>query len=125
MLALAIFIATEARAQSEMLLSDVTIVDVIEGTLTSGQSVLIRDGMSAEIGEDIASDTATPVDGAGGYSRATAVAGARLAAVTIVLAESDQVGLIGWLLTWPDAKPDTANRPTDCRGRMTGHGMAQ
>ena len=35
-LALAFIVATEARAQSETLLTDVTIVDVIEGTLTSG-----------------------------------------------------------------------------------------
>lgn len=35
-----------------------------------------------------------------GYSRATAIAGAGLAAVTIVLAEIDQVGLFERLLTW-------------------------
>lgn len=61
-LALAVIVATEARAQSETLLSDVT-----EGTLAPGQSVLIRDGLIAEVGADIASDTATPLNGAGGY----------------------------------------------------------
>lgn len=66
-LALAIFVATEARAQLDTLLTDVTIVDVIEGTLTPGQSVLIQDGVIAELGADVSSDTATPMDGAGGY----------------------------------------------------------
>ncbi|WP_343081385.1 amidohydrolase family protein [Ostreiculturibacter nitratireducens] len=66
-LALAVIVAAQAQAQSETLLRDVTIVDVIEGTLTPGQSVLIRNGLIAEVGEEIASDTATPVNGAGGY----------------------------------------------------------
>jgi hypothetical protein len=65
--ALAFVPAPHARAQSETLLTDVTLVDVTEGTLTPGQSVLVRDGLIAQIGVDIASDTATPVDGAGGY----------------------------------------------------------
>jgi cytosine/adenosine deaminase-related metal-dependent hydrolase len=59
--------APNARAQSETLLGDVTIVDVAEGTLVPGQTVLIRDGQIVEVGESIMSDTATPVDGAGGY----------------------------------------------------------
>ncbi len=57
----------QAQAQSETLLTDVTNVDVAGGTLAPGHSVLIRDGLIAEVGEDIASDTATPVNGAGGY----------------------------------------------------------
>ena len=66
-LALAIIVATEVRAQSETLLSDVIIVDVIEGTLTSGQSVLIRDGLIADVGADVTSASATRLDGGGGY----------------------------------------------------------
>ncbi|MGC9371528.1 MAG: hypothetical protein ACP5DX_18510, partial [Paracoccaceae bacterium] len=66
-LALAVIVATEARAQSETLLSDVTIVDVVEGTLAPGQAVLIRDGLIAEVGADITSTSATRLDGAGGY----------------------------------------------------------
>ena len=37
--------AGQAQAQSETLLTDVTIVDVAGGTLAPGQSVLIRDGL--------------------------------------------------------------------------------
>ncbi|MEX5728632.1 hypothetical protein Ga0609869_001985 [Rhodovulum iodosum] len=66
-LALTLGIAAEAQAQSEMLLSDVTIVDVIEGTLAPGQSVLIRDGLIAEVGPDISAASATRLDGAGRY----------------------------------------------------------
>jgi hypothetical protein len=66
-LALAIIVVTEALAQSETLLSDVTIVDVIEGTLDPGQSVLIRDGLVAEVGVDVTSTSATRLDGAGGF----------------------------------------------------------
>ncbi len=66
-LALTFGIATEAQAQWETLLTDVTIVDVAEGTLTPGQSVLISDGLITEVGADIASASATHLDGAGGY----------------------------------------------------------
>lgn len=66
-LALTFGIAAEAQAQSETLLTDVTIVDVAEGTLTPGQSVLIRDGLITEVGADIASASATHLYGAGGY----------------------------------------------------------
>ncbi len=66
-LALTLGIAAQAQAQSETLLSDLTIVDVIEGTLAPGQSVLIRDGLIAEVGPDITSASATVLDGAGGY----------------------------------------------------------
>ena len=59
--------ATEVRAQSETLLSDVIIVDVIEGTVTSGKSVLIRDGLIADVGADVTSASATRLDGGGGY----------------------------------------------------------
>jgi hypothetical protein len=65
--ALPLGISAQAQAQSDTLLTDVTIVDVAEGTLSAGQSVLIRDGLIAKVGEDIASETATPVNGAGGY----------------------------------------------------------
>ena len=66
-LALAIIVATKVRAQSETLLSDVIIVDVIEGTVTSGKSVLIRDGLIADVGADVTSASATRLDGGGGY----------------------------------------------------------
>ncbi|TFL16642.1 amidohydrolase family protein [Jannaschia formosa] len=65
--ALPLGIPAQAQAQSDTLLTDVTIVDVAEGTLSPGQSVLIRDGLIAEVGEDLGSDTTTPVNGAGGY----------------------------------------------------------
>jgi hypothetical protein len=64
---LIIVVATNARAQSETLLTDVTIVDVNDGTLAPGQSVLIRDGLIAAIGADITAAAATRIDGAGGY----------------------------------------------------------
>jgi len=66
-LALTLGIAAGAQAQSEALLRDVTIVDVIEGTLAPGQSVLIRDGLIAEVGPDITSTSATRLDGGGRY----------------------------------------------------------
>lgn len=59
-----------------------------------------------------------------GYSRATAVAGAGLAAVTIVLAETDQVGLFERLLTWSYLQWYIAIGLTIARGRMTGRGTA-
>lgn len=65
--ALSFVVATNVRAQSETLLTDVTIVDVVDGRLTAGQSVLIRDGLIAEVGSDITSDSANRIDGAGGY----------------------------------------------------------
>ena len=65
--ALTFVVATNVRAQSETLLTDVTIVDVVDGRLTAGQSVLIRDGLIAEVGSDITSDPADRHDGAGGY----------------------------------------------------------
>lgn len=66
-LALTFGIAAEAQAQSETLLTDVTIVDVAEGTLTPGQSVLISDGLITEVGANIASASANRLNGAGGY----------------------------------------------------------
>lgn len=65
--ALSFVVATNVRAQSETLLTDVTIVDVVDGRLTAGQSVLIRDGLIAEVGSDITSGSANRIDGAGGY----------------------------------------------------------
>ena len=66
-LALTFGVAAEAQAQSETLLTDVTIVDVAGGTLAPGQSVLIRDGLIVEVGADVTSASATRLDGAGGY----------------------------------------------------------
>ena len=66
-LILTVILATETRAQSEILLSDVTIVDVTGGTLGPGQSVLIRDGLIADVGAELAQASATRLDGAGGY----------------------------------------------------------
>ncbi|MEQ8743011.1 amidohydrolase family protein [Parasphingorhabdus sp.] len=58
----------QALAQSDTLLTDVTIVDVTEGTLTPNQSILIRDGLIVEVGPEIELDaSATRIDGAGGY----------------------------------------------------------
>ncbi|SFI31626.1 amidohydrolase family protein [Jannaschia pohangensis] len=59
---------TQAQVQSETLLTDVTIVDVAEGTLAAGQSVLIRDGLITGVGTDVgAGRAAMRVDGNGGY----------------------------------------------------------
>lgn len=68
-LALTFGVAAEAQAQaqSETLLTDVTIVDVAGGTLAPGQSVLIRDGLIVEVGADVTSASATRLDGGGGY----------------------------------------------------------
>jgi len=53
---------------AETLVSDVTIVDVELGSLETGQSILIRDGVIAEVGPDlVADDVDTVVDGADGY----------------------------------------------------------
>jgi imidazolonepropionase-like amidohydrolase len=57
----------QAKAQSETLLTDVIIVDLTDSKLTPGQSVLIRDGMIAEIGADIAAEEPARLDGDGGY----------------------------------------------------------
>ncbi len=57
-----------AAAHADTLLTDVTLVDVETGTLAAGQSVLIRDGVIAEMGTDIAASDGTDlVDGAGTY----------------------------------------------------------
>jgi cytosine/adenosine deaminase-related metal-dependent hydrolase len=66
-LALTFAVAPHAQAQSETLLTDVTIVDVVEGTLAPGQSVLIRDGLIADVGPGLTSAAAERIDGAGGY----------------------------------------------------------
>ncbi|RFU14748.1 hypothetical protein DZD18_00310 [Rhodobacteraceae bacterium W635] len=66
-LTLGVTAGAQAQAQSETLLTDVTIVDVAGGTLAPGQSVLIRDGLIAEVGVDVTSASATRLDGAGGY----------------------------------------------------------
>jgi hypothetical protein len=64
---LSVVIAVPARAQSEVMLTGVTIVDVEAGTLSPGQSVLIRDRMIAAIGPEIDSETAARLDATGGY----------------------------------------------------------
>ncbi len=64
---LALLAAGHAKAQSKVLLRDVTIVNVATGTLASEQSVLIRDGTIAGIASGIGHQTATRVDGAGGF----------------------------------------------------------
>lgn len=66
--AMTIGTGAQALAQSDTLLTDVTIVDVTEGTLTPNQSILIRDGLIVEVGPEIELDaSATRIDGAGGY----------------------------------------------------------
>lgn len=56
------------RAVSDTLLTNVTLVDVETGTLTERQSVLIREGVIAEVDADIVATNRTDViDGAGGF----------------------------------------------------------
>lgn len=64
---LVLFAAGHAKAQSKVLLRDVTIVNVAPGTLASEQSALILDGTIAGIASGIGHQTATRVDGAGGF----------------------------------------------------------
>jgi hypothetical protein len=60
--------AAQAYAQSDTLVTNVTVVDVTEGTLTPDQSVLIRDGLIVEVGPEIEPDArATHLNGAGSY----------------------------------------------------------
>ena len=61
--------ASPVRAETSLLLTDVAIVDVEAGTILPGQSVLIRDGLIAEVGTDIATpgDDVTRYDAEGGY----------------------------------------------------------
>ncbi|MFA8443959.1 amidohydrolase family protein [Yoonia sp.] len=55
-------------AQAQTLLTDVTIVDVENGTLDQGQSVLIRDGAIAQVGAGLTpTDGVDVVDGDGGF----------------------------------------------------------
>lgn len=60
--------------------------------------------------------------GLAGYSRATAIAGAGLAAVTIAMAETDRVGLFERLLTWSYLQWYVVTGLAVARGRMTGRG---
>ncbi len=61
-------LAAAPAAHADTLLADVTLVDVETGTLTEGQSVLIRDGMIAEVGPRIAPGDGTEVvDGSSGF----------------------------------------------------------
>lgn len=54
-------------AAADTLLIDVTVVDVETGALADGQSVLIRDGLIADVGSTLAPGNADVVDGAGGW----------------------------------------------------------
>ncbi|MCU4653450.1 amidohydrolase family protein [Roseibacterium sp. SDUM158016] len=63
---LGLLAGAEAIAQ-ETLLVDATIVDVEQGTLSPGRSVLIRDGVIAEIGTDLEAPGATRIDAGGGF----------------------------------------------------------
>lgn len=65
--AAALALAAVASAHADTLLTDVTVVDVETGALTDGQSVLIRDGLIAEVGPDLATAADTVIDGADGY----------------------------------------------------------
>lgn len=56
-----------AAAQSNTLLSNVTIIDIEAGSLTKSQSVLIRDGIIQEVGSDISASEAHVVEGKGRY----------------------------------------------------------
>jgi hypothetical protein len=67
-LAMAACLAIAAgTAQADTLLVNFTLVDIESGTLSEGQSLLIRDGSIAEVGPGIAAGNADFVDGAGGY----------------------------------------------------------
>ncbi|SMX32138.1 amidohydrolase family protein [Maliponia aquimaris] len=65
-LALTLLAGVEARAETT-LLTDVTIVDVEAGSLRPGQSLLIRDGVIAEIGTDVAAADAVVLDAGGRF----------------------------------------------------------
>jgi len=65
---LASLLAIGGAAHADTLLTDVALVDVETGTLTYGQSVLIRDGVIAEMGTYIApADEMKVIDGSGGF----------------------------------------------------------
>jgi hypothetical protein len=60
-------LAGPAVSSEATLLTGVTLVDVEEGTLIRGQSLLIRDGVIAEIGATIDAEDATAFDAEGGF----------------------------------------------------------
>ena len=65
---LACLVAFAPTVQAETLLTGVTLVDIETGSLSEGQSVLIRDGMIVSTGpEMVPPDGADVLDGAGGY----------------------------------------------------------
>ncbi|MBU4527113.1 MAG: amidohydrolase family protein [Desulfomicrobium sp.] len=65
---LASLLAIGGAAHADTLLTDVALVDVETGTLTYAQSVLIRDGVIAEMGTYIApADEFEVIDGSGGF----------------------------------------------------------
>ncbi len=71
MLALAVLLigASSVHAETSLLLTDVAIVDVEAGTISAGQSVLIREGLIAEVGTAIVTpgDDVTRYDAGGQY----------------------------------------------------------
>ena len=68
-LAVCLFGATPVRAETSLLLTDVAIVDVEAGTISTVQSVLIHDGLIAKVGTDIATpgDDVTRFDASGKF----------------------------------------------------------
>ncbi len=67
-LAITLCLTTGLKAEAEAtFLTDVTLVDVEAGTLTPDQSLLIRNGVIAEIGAFVAPGDATVVDAEGGF----------------------------------------------------------
>lgn len=58
---------TPAASFAETLLTSVTIVDIEHGSLQADQSVLIRDGVIAEVGPAISAPGVETIDGGGGY----------------------------------------------------------
>lgn len=67
-LAITLCLITGSEAAAEAtLLTHVTLVDVETGTLAPEQSLLIRDGVIAEIGASVAPGDATVVDAEGGF----------------------------------------------------------
>lgn len=60
--------ASPERAASDVLLTNVSLVDIENGTLAGGQSVLIEGTAIAAVGTDLSAPAGTPlIDGAGGF----------------------------------------------------------
>ncbi|MEO0703447.1 MAG: serine hydrolase [Pseudomonadota bacterium] len=54
--------ATATQLRTETLITNVRVVDVATGNVTPGQSVLIRDGLIADVGEEVSAPDATVLE---------------------------------------------------------------